>query len=197
MYGYPQPQQPPKSGLPTVLVVVFVLIGLFVFGALVLGVLAVIGTRSYIDASKAAEATATVGQLQKQAAMAYEMERPSDGPAKDSDGPVKVDHALCPSASKPVPASLSAVAAKKYMSSPNEWLTDRERNAGFACLRFEMTMPQYFQYDYKATASSFTATAHGDLDGDGEPSTFEAGGTVDPASDTVRLVPLTSRDPKE
>lgn len=39
-----------------------------------------------------------------------------------------------------------------------------------------MRTPQYFQYDYEATPTSFVARAHGDLDGDGVFSTFEVTG---------------------
>lgn len=196
MYGYPAPPPPPKQGMSTVLVVVLALLGIFVLGGGILLVLAVFGVRSYVSASKTAEAMHGIGQMQKLAAAAYEMDRlPPSGLVVED--PAKVEHALCASASSPVPKSIVQVSGKKYMASPDEWLTDREANAGFACLRFEMTTPQYFQYDYKATKDSFTATAHGDLDGDGEASTFEGGGTVDALGGSVHATPLTSKRPDE
>ena len=49
---------------------------------------------------------------------------------------------------------------------------------GRQTLRHSRRAPQYFQYDYKATATGFTATAIGDLDGDGIPSEFSLEGKV-------------------
>jgi hypothetical protein len=63
-------------------------------------------------------------------------------------------------------------------------------------LRFEMSAPQYYQYVYEATPSSFVAQAHGDLDGNAVFSTFAARGTV--SGDRVVLAPtLDETDPEE
>jgi hypothetical protein len=48
-----------------------------------------------------------------------------------------------------------------------------------------MSQPQYYQYDYKATATGFTVTAHGDLNGDGIVSTFEVEGKLSGGMVTV------------
>jgi hypothetical protein len=78
------------------------------------------------------------------------------------------------------------VQAKKYQSSPAEWQREASANAGFACLKFEMSSPQYYQYDYRrvgsasgrAAGDSFHAIAHGDLNGDGVESTFDLEGHI-------------------
>ena len=101
-------------------------------------------------------------------------------------------HQLCGSASAPVPIVVPR--ASKYQSSASDWQTDRVSNAGFYCLKFEMTMPQYYQYDYKRSGSGllpgdrFEAIAHGDLNGDGVTSTFSIQGQISP-SGVVTVAP--------
>ncbi len=194
-YGYPLPPPQQRSSSATVVIVVVAVLGILVFGVCILAVLAIFGTSKYLSAAKGAEATNTVGQLQKLAAQAYEREAPSDNVTPGAAA--LIEHRLCPSASRPVPSSVTDVAAKKYMAAPAEWLTDEKTNAGFACLKFEMMSPQYYQYDYKATASSFTAIAHGDLDGDGTLSTFEGSGKLDSATQTVTASPLVMKNQDE
>lgn len=160
------PMQAPKSGMSTVLIVVIVVVVLIVPVLGVLATLAIYGTRKYVANAKTAEARNTLGMIAKDAVLAYEGE--------GADGKRRV----CPSASAPVPADRTMVSGKKYMSSAAEWQTDKAANAGFACLRFEMATPQYFQYEYEATATSFVARARGDLNGDGVFSTFEIQGQV-------------------
>ena len=126
----------------------------------IMAVLSLYGVRRYISNAKQAEALNTVGQLAKVAVMAFER-----------------DGALCPSAASPVPVQVPH--ATKYLSSPADWQSGESVNTGFACLKFSMMSSQYYQYDYKATATGFTVTAHGDLDGDGEESTFEMAGRID------------------
>jgi hypothetical protein len=73
----------------------------------------------------------------------------------------------------------------KYQSVPREWSADASTpRTGFACLKFEMDYPQYYMYSYRAHGTkspgdSFTATANGDLDGNGVLSTFSIAGKVD------------------
>jgi len=139
---------------------------LLVFGGGIMAVLAVYGTRKYIQQAKVAEARNTLGVISRAARMSYEEEQPDGG------------HRLCRSASQPVPASASMIRGKKYMSTSSDWARDRAKDAGFACLKVELAMPQYFQYEYEATATTFVARAHGDLNGDGVLSTFEIRGEV-------------------
>jgi type IV pilus assembly protein PilA len=138
----------------------------------ILGALGIYGTRRYIANAKRIEATSTLGALARGAVAAYEARASETGKGE-----------LCPSARSPIPASIQQVSAKKYQSAPTEWAND----PGFSCLRFEMTTPQYYQYDYSRVGSSFTAAARGDLDGDGILSTFETKGRVE--NDRVTIAP--------
>ena len=166
----PYPQQPPaKSGMPVWLIVLLVVL-LFVIAIIgILAVLAVTGVRKYISASKNAEAMSNVYMI-----------------ASDGESAFAADTKLCDSASTPVPASIKDVSGKKYMSSPSDWTVDSAKHAGFACLKFEKSDPQYYQYDYKKTGpGDFTALARGDLNGDGVTSEFAMSGHV--AGGTVTL----------
>lgn len=197
----PYPYTPPPSagpGMPPIpptrpssntwIIVLAVCGGLLLFFA-VLAILAVSGVRSYLAAAKSAEATSTVGALTRDAVEAYERER------TDRDrGP-----ALCASAPHAVPRSLADISGKKYMATTEEW-TDGQPEAGFGCLRFEMSMPQYYQYNYTSTGPQgrFTVMAKGDLDGDGETSEFSQDGEVDRSSKSVKISPtLKQVRPKE
>jgi type IV pilus assembly protein PilA len=173
--GYPYaPPPPPKSGgFPTWAIVLVAIFGVGIVLVAVMGVLAMAGMRRFISASKTAEAANGVGMIAIDAAMAYE-ETHIGGPP----------HVLCASASRPVPASIVQVSAKKYMSSPMDWSAD-PANQGFSCLKFSMDSPQYYQYNYlrsgatgAAVGDGFVAEATGDLDGDGDTSNFKASGSI-------------------
>jgi type IV pilus assembly protein PilA len=159
----PLPPPPaPKKRFPTWAIVLLALFGVFVFVVPVFAVLAVYGVRKYIANAKTAEARVTLATLAKDAAAAYER-----------------DHALCRSASSPVPVEASLISGQKYQSAAAEWEVDRAKHAGFACLGFSLELPQYFQYSYVApNPGGFEVTAHGDLNGDGQYSTFVVRGQV-------------------
>lgn len=194
--AYPVPPPPKKSN--TVLIVLLIVGGVVLLIVAVIGIFAVLaisGTRKYMSAAKAAEATNTIGQISRDAVAQYESE------SLDPTGTVTT-HKLCSSASHPVPASMSDVRATKYMSTQSDWSADSAKNGGFYCLKFEMSMPQYYQYDYKVTGSgaklgdAFTAQAKGDLDGDMEESTYSITGTIG-SGDTVTLGAMKETNPDE
>jgi type IV pilus assembly protein PilA len=166
--AWQQRPQAPKSGMGVGLIIAIVAAVLIVPTVGIVAVMGIYGTRKYIANAKTAEAKNVLGQLSKDAMIAYEGESP-DEPGK---------RRVCPSASAPVPADRNAVSGKKYQSSASDWQTDLSANKGFACLKFEMNSPQYYQYEYEATATGFVARAHGDLNGDGVFSTFEIKGQV-------------------
>ena len=98
-----------------------------------------------------------------------------------------------------VPASVAGV---KYQSRPSDWTVDTATGGGFACLGFEMQGPQYYQYDYKASATAdglgnagttFTSSAYGDLNGDGIRSNFNLTGvlTATTGKGVVLVIPPT------
>jgi type IV pilus assembly protein PilA len=178
----------PKKGMSVALIILIVAAVLIVPVVGILATLSIYGTRKYIANAKTAEAKNTLGFLAKQAVAAYE--------AESLTGDSTAKRHLCASASAPVPADRLAVSGKKYQSSAADWQTDAATNAGFACLKFEMGPPQYFQYEYTATASTFTVRAHGDLNGDGKFSTFELKGQI--VDDHVVIAPaIREVDPEE
>ena len=184
-----QPQaMAPKKGMGAGLIILIVLAVTIVPIVGILAVLSIYGTRKYIANAKTAEARNSLGQIAKDAAVAYEREELS------SDGTVV--HRICPSASSPVPADRATISARKYQSSTSDWEVDKAKSAGFACLRFEMSAPQYYQYEYIATATGFIARAHGDLNGDGVFSTFEIRGEVQDGQ--LRIAPtILETNPEE
>lgn len=170
---YPAPQQQapqPKKGFPVWAMVLLGCLGAFLLLGGVLAVLGIYGMRKYLANAKTAEAMNSLGQIAKDEAAAYE-----SGSVDPHGGGA---HRLCPSASRSVPPSLSAVTGKKYQSSPAEWTVDAPSHAGFACLKFSLDAPQYYMYSYEATPGSFDATAQGDLNGDGVTSKFVVRGKV-------------------
>jgi type IV pilus assembly protein PilA len=193
--AYP-PQQPPtpapKSGMPVWLIVLLVVIvgGVFLVGTLT--VVAIYGVRKYIAAAKQTEARNSLGQIAKDAAVAFE-EVPPGGSGV---------HGLCASASASVPPRVDLVRGSKYQSTPSEWDADAKAGIGFACLKFSLDLPQYYMYSYRASGriapgDSFRATANGDLDGDGMLSTFAVGGHV-PAGPVLEIDPaIDEKNPEE
>jgi hypothetical protein len=177
--GYPYaPPPPPKSGgFPIWAIVLLSVFGVGIVLVGVMIVLAMAGMRKYVSASKNAEAVNGIGQIAMNATEAYDRETFGTS--------LGVTHVLCASASHPVPASIVMVRGTKYQSGPGEWSTDPP-SQGFSCLKFEMDMPQYYQYDYRRTGGAtgaalgdgFEAEAKGDLDGDGDTSSFKTTGSI-------------------
>lgn len=168
----------------------FTLVELMIVVAIVgvLAVLAVYGVRKYIANAKTAEAKNSLGQMGKDAVTAFEGERMASAVMKGGSS-TNIIRQMCAKSTNTVPtAGITAVKGQKYQSTKLEWSnsTDVLNNAGFPCLKFEMTAPQYYVYDYQAAApldaagGTFTATAQGDLNGDGVPSTFTQLGEIQP-----------------
>ena len=82
-----------------------------------------------------------------------------------------------------MPAAIAQVQGQKYQSNATEWDAGTQ-NTGWACLKFSMAEAQYYMYGYTAAllnpaeGSTFTATAQGDLNGNGVASTFTLQGIV-------------------
>jgi type IV pilus assembly protein PilA len=163
----------------------FTLVELMIVVAIVgiLAALAIYGVRKYMANAKTAEAKNSLGQLAKDASGAYNREKMAAGvlAAGVSTG---VSNTLCQSATATVPASIDSVKGKKYQSAQSEWDGDSQLK-GWQCLKFSMSEPQYYMYGYAqsggtvgANNEKFDATAQGDLDGDGAPSTFTLTGKI-------------------
>ncbi len=183
--AYPQqphgsPSQQPVSGKTPVWIIVIVVV--LVGGVALVGViasLAIYGMRRYLAAAKTAEAKNTIGAIARGASASYERE--------NMNPPI---HKLCGSATS-VPATVPK--GLKYAPSPADFASGDAQN-GWPCLRFSMTTPMYYQYNYHqgsgylapssgAGPLGFEAAAMGDLDGDGDTSLFvvtgsEVGGSI-------------------
>ncbi len=157
------------------MVIILMVGGGILFFIGIMAVLAISGVRKYLQNAKMVEATNTVGAIGRAAVAAYD-----DPPGTP----------LCASATAPVPSSISMV-------------SDATANAGFACLKFAMSYPQYYQYDYERSGSghaagdSFHAIAHGDLDGDGDVSTFDLTGSITKAGDVALSPSIAQTSPTE
>jgi type IV pilus assembly protein PilA len=161
----------------------FTLIELMIVVAIVgvLAALAIYGVRKYLLNSKTAEVRNAVGQMAKDAKTAYERESMAST-ILAAGGVAGVSNNLCKTATASVPSGKASIAGQKYQSKPSEWTADQATpGVGFACLRFSVRDPQYYMYGYTGTAGAtgtFDAVGMGDLNGDGNTSTFTLSGSV-------------------
>ena len=132
--------------------------------AIVLGGVGVSAWRfsAYIERAKTLQARVHLAELGERASQAYAW-----------------NGQLCPSATRAVPGTLAEVKGKSYFPRADDFA-----EAGFGCLGIvrdtdNWVEPTYFQYDYRADATSFEVIAHGDLNGDGKPSTLILRGKVE------------------
>jgi type IV pilus assembly protein PilA len=172
----------------------FTLVELMIVVAIVgiLAALAIYGVTKYMKSAKTAEARNSLGQLSKDASAAFNREK-MDSAILAASKSTAVSNTLCQSATAKVPDSKTKIQGSKYQSAASEWNDDSAKK-GWQCLKFSMNEPQYFMYGYAHTGvttgadgGGFDATAEGDLDADGNLSTFKMSGLI--RDRTVVLAP--------
>jgi type IV pilus assembly protein PilA len=157
----------------------------------ILAALAIYGVRKYMANAKTAEARNSLGQISKDASNAYNKETmQATVITADAGGSTALSNQLCGTSTN-VPDVKAKIKGAKYQSAAAEWDAG-SATVGWQCLKFSMSEPQYFMYNYTATnpataTGSFVATAQGDLDGDDALSTFTIAGAVKDGA--VRLAP--------
>jgi type IV pilus assembly protein PilA len=191
----------------------FTLIELMIVVAIVgiLASLAIYGVRKYIANAKTAEARNSLGQIGKDSQTAYEKETLAANVMITATS-TAISRSLCVSATAVgiVPAAIASVQGAKYQASQaafSDWGADATKGAlnsavGFSCLKFSMSAPQYYMYNYAsltptAVGGSFAAIANGDLNGDGTTSIFQLNGTIGPDLNLYVAPTIQETDPEE
>ena len=149
----------------------FTLVELMIVVAIigVLAALAIYGVSRYLKHSKTAEATRTLGALETGSKAQYQKETITNTTTGDTD------HMFCTQTTgTPQPATLPKAQKANGVYTDDLW----------KCLNFSLNQPQFYQYSYVGTGAgstnnaAYTATATGDLDGNGTVSTFTLKGKV-------------------
>ncbi|HEX8794297.1 MAG TPA: fimbiral protein pilA [Polyangiaceae bacterium] len=166
----------------------------------ILAVLAIYGVRKYLANAKTAEATNSLGQIGKNQAGEFEKESMA-GTVLAPGTTAALSRQLCPPEAGPVPGTLTNIQGRKYQTAVSEWNVGCATNVGFCCLKFSMDQPQYYAYCWTSAMTgvtgTFTATANGDLNGDGIYSTFQLEGAVN-SSGALNIAPnILSTNPEE
>ncbi len=137
------------------------------------------GVARYITHSKTAEALRNLGSIEVGSKNKFQQETDLSGTGV---GPFV--HSFCDSAAIPVPKDVPKGVAVTVPAA--QWNVET-----WKCLKFSLNDAQRYQYDYKGKGTGVTATytaiAHGDLNGNGKVSTFELKGAGSPTGDAVRV----------
>jgi type IV pilus assembly protein PilA len=171
----------------------FTLVELMIVVAIigVLAALAIYGVRRYLASTKTAEAKEKIGAISRGATGAFERETAAAEDVPEGTESTAASHALCgdavnvPLAGPPVGKKYQPVTADGSDFETGDTLT------GWKCLKFNLTQPHYYQYQYHVdsmpvaannpapcVADCYEAGAVGDLDGDGSTSLFAKTGQI-------------------
>ena len=193
----------------------FTLIELMIVVAIVaiLALLAIFGVSKFLATAKTAEATNTIGQINKLSMQAYEREMATPELLVAGGSGTSNIHAFC-GTSDAVPAALTDVANKKYTpKAGGDYLLAGAKNSnvnGWRCLKHDMNEAQYYQYQYTKGAApslgaiaglpagaSWLAEAAGDLDGDATIARFVTGGGLSAQATPVPFTQIVQENPEE
>jgi len=166
----------------------FTLVELMIVVAIIgiLAALAIVGVKKYMTSAKSAEARNSLGTMSGLASQVWSGEKMKGDIIADG-ATIGATHTLCASAAKTVPEDKVSIKGLKYQSStdPTKDFHAGDTVTGWKCLGFALDAPQYYMYGYTATVDAavadnnkFSTTAQGDLNGDGNLSTFERAGLV-------------------
>ena len=185
----------------------FTLIELMIVVAIVaiLALLAVFGVSKFLANAKTAEATNTLGQINKLSISAFERENaaPTIGTGLSTSN----IHEFCNSSTL-VPTGATPPSNKKYTPTITDYQTGNSTD-GWKCLKHEMVEPQFYQYAYTKGGTPQTAApapvvgtpnwlaeACGDLDGDSTTSSFITGGQL-VGNHPTTWTQISQKDPEE
>jgi type II secretory pathway pseudopilin PulG len=149
----------------------------------------------YVRHAKTAEAVGSLAAI-GQAAAAYYNESDSTQPAGAPESAARAMRHFPPPSRASVPPDLASIRGKRYQSNLADWSPSPWRE-----LHFSIPQPQFYAYSFDSTGNgplgSATATAHGDLNGDGIFSTYFLTITPD-AKGTAQVSPNLERtNPEE
>jgi len=171
----------------------FTLVELMIVVAIigVLAALAIYGVRRYLASAKTSEAKNSIGAISRGAAGAYERESAAAQVLAEGGTSAAASHSLCGSSTS-VPAA-GVPAGTKYQPNTTEG-QDFETGtaiAGWKCLKFGMSQPIYFQYQYThfgddGNAEGFEVSVAGDLDGDGSLRRYRRTGELNATTHELR-----------
>lgn len=180
----------------------------------ILALLAIFGVSKFLATAKTAEATNTIGQINKLAIQAYDRETGVAELIIAGGVSAQTAHTLCGNSSL-VPLTLAEVGNKKYTPKPADdyqklVVGSNDNQNGWRCLKHEMSEPQYYQYAYTKAGvarlgapagipanADWLAEAQGDLDGDATASHFVTGGAISPQKTAVSFTQMVIDDPEE
>ncbi len=152
----------------------------------VLSTLAINGVRKYLANAKTAEARNALGAIAKAAVISYDTEKMAGAAtavnAAAGGAVITGSKSFCLTAAA-VPALVPKAAKWTPATTGAADFQAGDALTGWKCLKFSMDSPIAYQYLYVAGvavlgAGDFTATATGDLNGDGVNSVFTLGGAA-------------------